>query len=148
MLEDEKVTIAILSSILFVLLAYPVFNIFQLEQVMTQGAEQEIVEKRLVNYQLSVWIYWLVFVCFAIHQKWTKKRNFFFYYLYAFLLIAFGIFGYYFQKVISNYNIETAYRDPYTLGVVMALQNLLAAAVLMGILQAGVWWFTRRWHRK
>ena len=105
-------------------------------------------EKQLFNFQRSIWISWLILVSLAIYYKWTRKRNLLFYLTYAFLFVAFAVFGIYVQKLVNVFEVPSNFEDSYTLGVFSAFQNILVSGVLTGFLQAAVWWFTRRWHRR
>lgn len=132
----------------FLLLLYPAISVFQLHQTIQDQNSAKMIDQQLMAYQLSIWLSWLIMVIISIYYKWTTKRNDFFYFIYFFLLVGFGIFGFYFQKSVTILEIETSFRDNYTLGVFATLQNFAAAGILTGFLQAAVWWFTRRWHRR
>lgn len=138
---------AIFILIFLLILFYPAISAFQLHQTTNSQGSAEI-EQQLSAYQLSIWLSWLVMVIISIYYKWTTERNDFFYFTYVFLLVGFGIYGFYFQKTVNILEIESPFHDNYTLGVFAALRNLAVAGVLTGFLQAAVWWFTRRWHRK
>ena len=135
--------------ILFILLLfYPIYSVFVVEEVMSSGSSIRDAENALVGYQRSIWISWIILVSMAVYYKWIKKKNIIFYITYAFLFVAFAVYGIYVQKLVSDYNVPSNFNDFYTLGVFTALQNILASAILTGFLQAAVWWFTRRWHRR
>lgn len=136
---------SILLIVFGIILLYPIYSVFQLGQ---SGNELNEVQNAVSNYQISIWISWAILVCIAIYYKWTYKSNFFFTALYAFLLIGFVVFGFYTQKMFNSFNLASGFEDNYSLGVFIALENIVAAAVITGILQACVWWFTRRWHRR
>ncbi len=139
----------IILAILFLLISfYPVLAFFQLEEVRNHNYGQELFQKNLQNFQISIWISWIVMVTIAIYYKWTTEKNFFFFLTYVFLLISSIIFGYYFQLLINQFNIPVGFEDNYTFGVFKTLQNFAIVAVLTGFLQAAAWWFTRRWHRR
>lgn len=87
-------------------------------------------------------------VCVAIYYKWITQSNFFFYFIYGFLIVAFIIYGFLMQEMVNTFDITSGFRDNYTQGVIVVLVNLVVAGALTGFLQAGVWWFTRRWHRR
>lgn len=133
--------------VIILVIIYPAFSVFLVDQAMQNGNETEI--KRAISaYQLSIWISWLIFAILAIYYKWTTEENIFFYTTYGFLILGFSIYGYYIQKMVNLLNVETGFRDNYTFGVFTAIQNLAVAGLLTGFLQAAVWWFTRRWHRR
>lgn len=135
--------------ILFILLLfYPIYSVFVVEEVMSSGSSIRDAENALVGYQRSIWISWIILVSMAVYYKWIKKKNIIFYITYAFLFVAFAVYGIYVQKLVTDYNVPSNFNDSYTLGVFTALQNILASAILTGFLQAAVWWFTRRWHRR
>lgn len=137
----------ILTGILLILLLYPIISVLRVEQVINNGAGPEIIEDRISQFQLSIWLTWLVMVAVAVSFKWTTEKNLFFYLIYIFLLVAFGIFGFYIQNMINIFDFPTGFEDNYSFGVFTALINFIVAALLTGFLQVSVWWFTRRWHR-
>lgn len=135
--------------ILFLLLIiYPVFTLFNLEQVRVDFGNLEIFQEKLTHYQVSIWVTWVIMVAMAVYFKWTTEKNLFFYFIYTYLSIAYIIFGWYFLQMIRNYEIETGFTDDHTLVVLKTAQNLFVSVILTAFLQAAVWWFTRRWHRR
>lgn len=130
------------------ILVYPLVTLFQLNQSVSDRNELHLVENKLLNYQISIWISWIFLVSLGVYYKWTRSRNLFFTLTYGFLFLAFSIFGTYTQMTVNIYQIPSSIEDDYTLGVFTAVQNIIVSAVLTGSLQAGVWWFTRRWHRR
>lgn len=128
-------------------LIYPVVALFGATEAIGEVTAREA-ESEIIGYQVSIWLAWVVLVIVAVYFKWTQKKNFFFFFTYAYLVIAFGLFGYLSQDLILTYNLPSRFEDHYTFAVLTALQNIIMAAVLTGFLQAGVWWFTRRWHRR
>ncbi|WP_029036780.1 hypothetical protein [Salinimicrobium xinjiangense] len=142
----KKKTVLVI--IFLLLLVYPLYSVFQLEQVITDGGLAKEAQAELNDLQRSLWISWIILVSIAVYYKWTFKRNLVFYLTYAFLFVAFAVFGIYVQRLVSVYNIPSSFEDSYTLGVFSAFQNIVVSGVLTGFLQAAVWWFTRRWHRR
>lgn len=138
----------ILLGILIVLLLYPILSVYRLEMVFGNGADPELVSQRLTGYQISIWLSWVVMISVAIFYKWTTGKNSFFYFLYFFLFLAFAVFGYYSQEIINIFGLQSGFKDNYTFGVFAAITNFVVAALLTAFLQASVWWFTRRWHRR
>lgn len=127
---------------------YPAYALFALEQAMGLESQQYQVRVSLRDYQVSIWISWVVMAILSVYYKWTQKSNFFFSVTYGFLLLAFVLFGYYTQRMVSVFDLPSTFDDDHTLGIFAAVQNIFVAAILTGFLQAGVWWFTRRWHRR
>lgn len=138
---------ALLSLIALVVILYPGFMLVQaLGSVTPEQAGRA--EDAILNYQVSVWVTWFVLTALAIYYKWTERRNSFFYLTYGFVLVSFSVFGYLFQHYFNLFGLDDGFRDNYTLGVLTALEQIGMSAVLTGMLQAAVWWFTRRWHRQ
>lgn len=128
---------------------YPLSMLFRLEGAFEENMNTAgLVQGELRLYQASIWISWVVMVIIAIYQKWTSGKNFFFYLTYGFLLVGFLVLGYYTQRLVSVFELPSTFENDYTLGVFAAVQNIIASVILTGFLQAGVWWFTRRWHRR
>lgn len=133
---------------LFLLSLYPAIRAYLVMQSLGAGYMVDRVEDSILSYQLSIWLTWIVFVIIAVFYKWTTEKNFFFILTYVFLLLSFGFFGYFVQVMVNSFELQSTFEDNYTLGVFTAIQNFAVAAILTAFLQAAVWWFTRRWHRR
>lgn len=142
---NKKSILLIISGLV---LLYPVFSVFYLKQILEDSADIILTQHRLRNFQISVWLSWVILVSIAVYFKWTRANNLFFYFTYVFLLIFFGVFGYYAQMTANHLDAPTGFKNNYTFGVLIALQNFVVAIGFTAILQACVWWFTRRWHRR
>lgn len=136
----------ILLGLLCLLLLYPVLMFFQLERSMELNTDLTRVKQMIANYQVSIWISWVVFAAVSVFHKWTQKKNFFFIFTYCFLAIAFTIFGFYLRSALNQFNIEAGEEENFS--SFTAFFNFVVSAMLTGFLQASTWWFTRRWHRR
>ena len=139
---------AALLILFLVLLIYPVVSIFLLEQVIEINGDSLRAQNKLIDYQVSIWITWVLMMGMAVYYKWERSNNIFFYLTYGFLAAAFAIFGYYTQTVVNVFDLPSRFKDGYTHGVFAALQNIAVSGILTALLQLAVWWFTRRWHRR
>ena len=137
----------ILRFLVIVILLYPSLMLFRVDEVLGVRNVQES-QNEILNYQISVWISWVVLAVVAVFYKWTEKRNSFFSFTYAFIIVAFAVYGFLYQSFITGYDLPTQFNDTYTLGVFAAIQNIAVSVILTGFLQVAVWWFTRRWHRR
>jgi hypothetical protein len=133
--------------LIVLLLLYPVISVVILSQEFGRGSTAERLAGLLNSYRISLWLSWVVMAGLAVFYKWTTESNFFFNFIYIFLGIGFGFFGYYSQRMVNIFDLPSSFSDTYTLGFLTGIQNFVVPAVLTGFLQAGVWWFTRRWHR-
>lgn len=138
----------ILLAIFALVLCYPLFTAYQFWEVIISNRGLEVVENQLISYQISIWLTWIITVAMAVYFKWTEKNNLMFYVTYTFLVLAFIFFGIFSQMMVNNFNLPSSFEDSYTLGVFAAIQNIFVSVLLTGFLHAGVWWFTRRWHRR
>ncbi|HET8753516.1 MAG TPA: hypothetical protein VFM59_04075 [Salinimicrobium sp.] len=138
---------AVLLVILGVVLIYPLISFIGMNNAFHTPVLEGI-QKEILNYQLSIWICWLIFAGVAVFYKWKRHNNLFFLITYVFLIIGFGIFGLYYQKMIEMFDIPSMFKDTYILGLLVILQNLITSVVLTIFLQVCVWWFTRSWHRR
>lgn len=137
----------ILRFLFLIVLLYPAFSLFHaVGEVDNESLEEAT--GAVLRYQISVWVSWLVLVSASVYFKWTHKQNFFFFFTYAFLILAFGFLGYLSQELILNHDLPNKFRDDYSFGLLHALQHIITSVVLTAFLQAAVWWFTRRWHRQ
>lgn len=128
-------------------LVYPAWMLFRADEILGEPVLQES-ENEILNYQISIWISWVVLACLAIYYKWTEQKNTFFNFTYGFVIVAFALYGYLYQSYVTAYDLPSSFSDNYTLGVLIALQSIVVSGILTAILQAAVWWFTRRWHRR
>lgn len=136
----------ILRFLFLTVLLYPLFTLFGAVGDLNASSLQEAMDS-VLHYQISIWLTWLVLVSVSVYFKWSRQKNFFFFFTYAFLVMAFGFLGYLSQEVVTNFDLPNKFRDNYSFGVLHALQHIITSVVLTGFLQAAVWWFTRRWHR-
>lgn len=136
----------LLSVILFSMI-YPAFMLVHAVGSMVP-AQADGAQEDISGFLLSVWIVWLISTGIAIYHKWSQKEDVFFYVTYVILVLGFSVYGYLVQDFVNTYGLDDGFRDDYTLGVLTALEQIAMAAVLTGMLQAAVWWFTRRWHRR
>ncbi len=136
----------ILRFLFLAVLLYPVFSLFKAVGDLSGVELQESLDS-VLHYQISIWVSWLVLVSASVYFKWTRQKNFFFFFTYAFLVVAFGFLGYMSQELVIEYDLPNKFRDNYSFGVLQALQHIISSVVLTAFLQAAVWWFTRRWHR-
>lgn len=138
---------AVLRVLVIITLLYPAYMLFLANTSLNTG-EVLAAQEDILGYRISVWIIWVFLVSVAVFFKWTEKKNFFFYFTYAYLGVAFGLYGYLHQDLVNTFDLPSSFDDNYTLGILVALQNLIVSIILTAFLQAGVWWFTRRWHRR
>lgn len=137
-----------LLGILILSLLIPGLYLLHLENVFINGSTQEDVGRALSGYRLRVWVSWLIMVIVAVYYKWTTGNNNFFKMIYFLIFFSFGMEGIYLQRMVNMFDIATSFQDSYSYGIFITLINIFMAAALTAFLQVGVWWFTRRWHRR
>ena len=137
----------LLKFLFLAVLIYPLFTLFRAVGNLN-GVELQDTLDSVLHYQVSVWVSWIVLVSASVYFKWTKQKNFFFFFTYAFLVVAFGFLGYLSQELVTQFDLPNKFRDDYSYGILHALQHIISSVVLTAFLQAAVWWFTRRWHRR
>src|SRR6056297_678410 len=126
---------ALLRFFVILVLVYPALMLFLADENLNVSDLQDT-ENGILNYQISVWISWIVLASIAVYYKWTEKKNFFFYFTYGFIILAFSIYGFLYQSFITGYNLPSPFSDTYTSGVLVAFQNIFVSGILTGILQA------------
>lgn len=137
----------LLKFLFLAVLIYPLFTLFRAVGNLN-GVELQDTLDSVLHYQVSIWVSWIVLVSASVYFKWTKQKNFFFFFTYAFLVVAFGFLGYLSQELVTQFDLPNKFRDDYSYGILHALQHIISSVVLTAFLQAAVWWFTRRWHRR
>lgn len=136
---------SIFLSVFLLITIYQIYFLFQLDETFDLG-NLDSVEQNLSQFQLSIWLSWIIFMLIAVYYKWTRRINLFFTFTYIFLLIFFGIFAFYTYRYITEFY---AISEPVNVsfGVLLSLQNLFFSVMLTAFLQICTWWFTRRFHR-
>ena len=129
-------------------LLYPLLMLFNLSGTFSEAVQAEAVGRALQSYLASVWIVWVVITILAVQFKWTTGRNLFFFVVYGIILVGFMIYGYYAQRMVTVFELPNSFEDNHSFGIFAFLQNSVSAGILTGLLKVGVWWFTRRWHRR
>lgn len=138
----------ILLGILVLSLLIPGLYLLHLESVFNNGSSQDEVVRALTGYRLRVWLSWVIMVIVAIYHKWTTESNLFFKMIYLFMILAFGVEGIYIQRLVNRFEVLTTFQDSNTYGILMTVINLIMITAITAFLHIGVWWFTRKWHRK
>jgi len=138
----------ILLGILVLSLLIPGLYLLHLESVFNNGSSQDEVVRALAGYRLRVWLSWVIMVIVAIYHKWTTESNLFFKMIYLFMILAFGVEGIYIQRLVNRFEVLTTFQDSNTYGILMTVINLIMITAITAFLHIGVWWFTRKWHRK
>ncbi len=139
---------SLLSFIGIISLGYPIYMAMEASFLIGNMAELPEINSAIVSYQLSLWVCWVVLAGLAIYYKWTEQRNLFFLFCYFFIVIGFGLLGYFLQWRANLYEITTGFQDSYTFGVVAGLQRIILAAILTLFLQFSVKIFETKWHRR
>ena len=83
----------VLRFLFLAVLLYPIFSLFKVVGDLN-GAELQEALDSVLHYQISIWVSWLVLVSASVYFKWTRQKNFFFFFTYAFLVVAFAFLGY------------------------------------------------------
>ncbi|HET8736345.1 MAG TPA: hypothetical protein VFM69_07085 [Pricia sp.] len=102
----------------------------------------------LTHYLISIWGTWILTVSIAIYYKWTEKKNFFFYMNYSYLVIAFAFFVHYNSQWLHNADLSSQPYGEDMLNLIATAKHLVPILFSTGYLQASVWWFERKWHRR
>lgn len=134
--------------IFIILLLYPLYQAYGVLDLFTSAQNPGEIRADITGYQLSIWLSWVGMVVVSVYYKWTQKNNFFFILTYFFLVLAFGVFGYFTQHALNLFGNSSRFSDSYTLGVFTALQHLAVAAILTVFLQIAVSLFQTKWHRR
>lgn len=134
--------------IFLIILIYPGYWIYRLLVLIPVAETAGEMRADVTRFQLSLWLTWVGMVIISIIFKWIEKNNLFFKLTYIFLVIGFGAFGYFTQRVVTLFENSTRFSDSYTLGVFTAIQHLALAVVLTMFLQIAVRIFQTKWHRR
>ena len=129
-------------------LLYPVISLFRLANAFSDEVAVATTAGNLLDYLASLWVVWVLMVILAIHYKWKTGQNLFFYVIYVYAFVGFVLYGFFAQRMSTVYDLSTTFNDSHSFGFFASLQYLVSVGILTGLLQVGVWWFTRRWHRR
>ena len=123
---------------------YPVIRFILAAEAIEAQEAVFLVQSRILQYLISIWIIWLLFAGLAVYDKWTRRRNLLFYLTYLQLALGFIGMGYLISRMQSVYEQVARANDPFVTALFASLPNLFVGAALTGLLQAAVWWFTRK----
>ncbi|WP_276165409.1 hypothetical protein [Zobellia alginiliquefaciens] len=137
---------SILSLVFVLLLGIPIFILIDLGTAVDTGNWEEL-ERGLVNYLISIWSVWILTVSIAVYYKWTEKNNLYFFMNYSYLIVAFGFFIHYNATLLNNIELPQSYASN-RLTFIRTAKHLMPILFATGYLQASVWWFSKKWHRK
>ncbi|MDT0676645.1 hypothetical protein [Autumnicola musiva] len=129
--------------ILLALCCYPVYSFLQLQSI-----EGKAFDATVFNNLLSIWITWIIIICFAVYWKWSRQHNSLFYLTYGYLLLIFGALMFMVQQVSGGTSHTYFAVGGYPDLIFLVIEHFLGTVALTGFLQILVWWFTRRWHRR
>lgn len=129
-------------------LLIPGLYILSLESIFNDGSGKEEVMNTISGFRLRIWLSWVVMIAVAIYNKWTTGSNIFFKMIYFLMVLSFAIEGFYIQRMINMFDFAITFEDTYSYGIFISLVNIVMVAGLTAFVQASVWWFTRKWHRR
>ncbi|MDT7827569.1 hypothetical protein RQM65_02680 [Pricia sp. S334] len=138
---------SVLSVTFTLILAIPIYLITQMQTGVNQN-DWEALQRASVDFLIGLWSCWLITATIAVYYKWTEKRNFFFWFNYAYLTVAFLIFAHYNDQLFRHIDLSERPYGKNMLNAIRTLRNALPIFVATVYLQVAVRWFENKWHRK
>lgn len=138
---------SILFLVFVILMVFPMYFIVLIGEDVRTG-NWEMLQPRLVFYLMSIWGAWIFTISIAVYYKWTEKKNLFFYLNYALILLTMGFFMIFNAKLLDHIHTESQIQDKGMLNLIRTGQHLVPLVLATIYLQASVWWFRKKWHRK
>ncbi|MBZ9652459.1 hypothetical protein [Psychroflexus montanilacus] len=99
------------------------------------------------NYQISIWIGWIIMTVSAIYRQWKSKNYVLFLIDYVIVITAFIGLGYFLGKG-QELGLWT-FSNSFTQGIEFnVIRNIFLICFMTGFIQAAIWLFSSKWHRK
>lgn len=99
------------------------------------------------NFQISIWCGWVLMTSAATYYQWTQKEYTLFIVDYLTVLISF-VFLRYYLGLGEEKNLWTL-GDTFKTGAnYMTMRNALLMFFMTAFVQAAIWLFSSKWHRK
>ena len=144
MISSKK---SILFLVFSIFMVFPVYFIVLIGEDIRTG-NWELLQPRLVYYLMSIWGTWIFTISIAVYHKWMEKKNLFFYLNYAFILLTMVFFMTFNAKLLDHIHNSSQTQDKEMLNLMRTGQHLVPLVLATIYLQASVWWFRKKWHRK
>jgi len=143
----------VFSKKLILCLVFSIFMVFPMYFIMLIGEDirtgnWEVLQSRLVYYLMSIWGTWIFTISIAVYYKWTEKKHLFFYLNHAFILLTMVFFMTFNAKLLDHIHNSSQTQDKEMLNLMRTGQHLALLVFATIYLQASVWWFRKKWHRK
>lgn len=124
-----------------------VFFLFRVEQALSATTTAETVQKAIRNFQISIWIGWLLITVPAIYFRWKYAKHILFIIDYLIVITAFILLGVYINRgaELELWSLADSFKGNITF---MILRNILLICGMTAFVHAAIWWFSKRWHRK
>lgn len=124
-----------------------ILYLIKVEQAFSELKSAEEVRLSVRNFQISIWCAWVLMTSSATYYQWTKKKYSLFVLDYIIVIVAF-IFLRHYLNLGEEKNLWS-FGDTFMKGSnYITLRNALLICFMTAFVQAAIWLFSSKWHRK
>lgn len=124
-----------------------ILYLIKVEQAFSELKSAEDVRLSVRNFQISIWCAWVLITSSATYYQWTQKKYILFVLDYLIVIIAFIFLRHYLNfgeeeglwKLGGSIIKGTNY---------LTMRNTLLICFMTAFVQAALWLFSSKWHRK
>ncbi|MBZ9631290.1 hypothetical protein LB465_10915 [Salegentibacter sp. LM13S] len=123
------------------------FFLFKLEQAFSEIETAQVVQQAIQNFQISIWIGWILITGPAIYLRWKYGNQLLFIINYLTVITAFIFLGFYVNRgaELELWSLGDSFRENV---IFMVIMNILLICGMTAFVQAAIWWFSKKWHRR
>ena len=123
------------------------FYLFKVENAFSEMKSPEEVRFAIRNYHISIWCGWVLMTSSATYYQWTKKKYALFALDYLIVILAFIFLRHYLN--LGEERDLWSFGDTFKMSVnYMSMRNALLMIFMTAFVQAAIWLFSSKWHRK
>ncbi|WP_127844343.1 hypothetical protein [Psychroflexus aestuariivivens] len=123
------------------------YFLISLENAFSEIKSSEDVQNALRNYHISIWCGWVIITSSATYFQWTQKKYSIFVFDYLIIILAFIFFRHYLN--LGEEEDLWSFGDSFKMSSnYMSMQKALLMIFMTAFVQAAIWLFSSKWHRR
>lgn len=124
-----------------------ILYLIKVEQTFSELKSTEDVRLTIRNFQISIWCAWVLITSSATYYQWTQKKYILFVLDYLIVIVAFIFLRHYLYTGEAEGLWKLA--DSVIKGTdYLTIRNTLVICFMTAFVQAAIWLFSSKWHRK
>lgn len=124
-----------------------ILYLLKVEHAFSELKSAEDVRLSVRNFQISIWCAWVLITSSATYYQWAQKKYILFVLDYLIVIIAFVFLRHYLN--LGEEKGLWSFGDRFIMGSnYITLRNALLICFMTAFVQAAIWLFSSKWHRK